>query len=110
MNARIVANSSCATNATASLPSAIDTALKLERAHVATIHCYTGSQPMVDAPRDDLSRGRAGAESMVPTTTSPARELRKVLPGIAGRTTIPGVASWRRSALSFPSRLAMSFA
>jgi len=87
-DARIISNSSCTTNAIAPLLRALDTALGVERAHVTTVHCYTSSQPMVDAPRGDLARSRAGAESMVPTTTSAAQELEKVLPRIGARTSV----------------------
>ncbi|MGC1497507.1 MAG: glyceraldehyde 3-phosphate dehydrogenase NAD-binding domain-containing protein [Sulfitobacter sp.] len=89
--ARIVSNSSCTTNAIAPLMRALDTAFGIERAHVTTIHCYTSSQPMVDAPRGDLARSRAGAESMVPTTTSAAKELQKLLPDIGARTSVSAV-------------------
>ena len=90
-DARIVANSSCTTNAIAPLLRALDHHLGIDRAHVTTIHCFTGSQPMVDAPRGDLARSRAGAESMVPTTTSAAKELAGILPDIAARTTVAAV-------------------
>lgn len=85
---RIFSNSSCTTNAIAPLLRAIDAALGIERAHVSTVHCYTNSQPMVDAPRGDLARSRAGAESMVPTTTSAAHELASVLPKLAQRVSV----------------------
>jgi glyceraldehyde 3-phosphate dehydrogenase len=52
---------------------------------MTTIHCYTGSQPTVDAPAADFARSRAAALSMVPTTTSAQRLLDQVLPQIAGR-------------------------
>ncbi len=90
-DARIVSNSSCTTNAIAPLLRMIDTELGIERAHVTTIHCYTSSQPMVDTPRGDLARSRAGAESMVPTTTSAAKELQKILPNIGARTSVAAV-------------------
>jgi glyceraldehyde 3-phosphate dehydrogenase len=89
--ARIVSNSSCTTNAIAPMLRAIDTGLGIETAHITTIHCYTSSQPMVDAPRGDLARSRAGAESMVPTTTSAAKELQRVLPDIGARTSVAAV-------------------
>lgn len=90
-DARIVSNSSCTTNAIAPLFRMLDSGLGIERAHVTTIHCYTGSQPMVDAPRSNFARSRAGAESMVPTTTSAAQELCKILPAIGLRTSISAV-------------------
>lgn len=89
--AQIVSNSSCTTNAVAPLFRMLNAGLGIERAHVTTIHCFTGSQPMVDAPRGDLARSRAGAESMVPTTTSAAQELAKVLPNIGPRTSVSAV-------------------
>jgi glyceraldehyde 3-phosphate dehydrogenase len=61
--------------------------LGIARGHMTTIHCYTGSQPMVDAPRGDFARSRAGAVSMVPTTTSATKLIDNVLPDLAGRVT-----------------------
>ncbi len=87
--ARIVSNASCTTNAMAPLLKVVDRIAGIERAHMTTIHCYTNSQPMVDAPRgergDDLARSRAGALSMVPTTTSATALIDLVLPHLAGR-------------------------
>ncbi|MBV2358347.1 glyceraldehyde-3-phosphate dehydrogenase [Thalassococcus sp. CAU 1522] len=86
--ARIVSNASCTTNALAPLLKALDAACGIERGHMTTVHVYTGSQPMVDAPRGDtLVRSRAGAVSMVPTTTSATRLIDAVLPALAGRIT-----------------------
>ncbi len=86
--ARIVSNASCTTNAMAPLLRDLDTRFGLIQGHMTTIHCYTGSQPMVDAPRGpDLARNRAGAVSMVPTTTSAAKLIDRVLPDLAGRVT-----------------------
>ena len=84
---RIISNASCTTNALAPLFKAMDDAWGIETAHSTTIHCYTGSQPMIDAPRDDLARSRAGALSMVPTTTSATGLVDQVLPHLAGRIT-----------------------
>ncbi len=84
----VVSNASCTTNAVAPLLREVDTRFGLIQGHMTTIHCYTGSQPMVDAPRGpDLARNRAGAVSMVPTTTSAAKLVDRVLPDLAGRVT-----------------------
>jgi glyceraldehyde 3-phosphate dehydrogenase len=58
---------------------------------MTTIHCYTGSQPMVDAPRGPLERSRAGALSIVPTSTSAGVLVDAVLPELAGRVTARAV-------------------
>ena len=82
---RIVSNASCTTNALAPLVRLIDATWGLQTGWMTTIHCYTGSQPSIDAPRGDMQRSRAAALSMVPTTTSAQRLLNAVLPDIAGR-------------------------
>lgn len=82
----IVSNASCTTNALAPLVRVLDNAFGVTAGWMTTIHCYTGSQPTVDAPRSsDPARNRAAALSMVPTTTSAGRLLDRVLPQQAGR-------------------------
>ncbi|MCW1931382.1 type I glyceraldehyde-3-phosphate dehydrogenase [Pararhodobacter zhoushanensis] len=81
----VVSNASCTTNALAPLVRVLDEALGVTAGWMTTIHCYTGSQPTVDAPRSsDPARNRAAALSMVPTTTSAGRLLDRVLPDLAG--------------------------
>lgn len=82
---RIVSNASCTTNALAPLVRLVNRAFGVETGWMTTIHCYTGSQPTVDAPAADFARSRAAALSMVPTTTSASRLLDVVLPDLAGR-------------------------
>lgn len=81
----IVSNASCTTNALAPLARLIHDNWGVVTGSMTTIHCYTGSQPTVDAPAADYPRSRAAALSMVPTTTSASRLLDRVLPQIAGR-------------------------
>ena len=81
----IVSNASCTTNALAPLARLIHENWGVVTGSMTTIHCYTGSQPTVDAPAADYARSRAAALSMVPTTTSAQRLLDIVLPQIAGR-------------------------
>jgi glyceraldehyde 3-phosphate dehydrogenase len=82
---KIVSNASCTTNALAPLVRLLDDHFGLITGSMTTIHCYTGSQPTVDAPAADAARSRAAALSMVPTTTSAQRLLDLVLPHLAGR-------------------------
>jgi glyceraldehyde 3-phosphate dehydrogenase len=82
---RIVSNASCTTNALAPLVRLLDEHWGVVTGSMTTIHCYTGSQPTVDAPAADFVRSRAAALSMVPTTTSAQRLLDVVLPHLAGR-------------------------
>ncbi len=87
---KIVSNASCTTNALAPLARLLNDEWGIVAGTMTTIHCYTGSQPTVDAPpagakSADFARSRAAALSMVPTTTSAQRLLDTVLPQIAGR-------------------------
>ncbi len=81
----IVSNASCTTNALAPLVRLLHEGWGVVTGSMTTIHCYTGSQPTVDAPAAEFARSRAAALSMVPTTTSAQRLLDVVLPEIAGR-------------------------
>jgi len=82
---RIVSNASCTTNALAPLVKLLNQEFGIVSGSMTTVHCYTGSQPTVDAPAADFARSRAAALSMVPTTTSAQRLLDQVLPEVAGR-------------------------
>jgi len=88
---RIVSNASCTTNALAPLVKLIHQRWGIVTGSMTTVHCYTGSQPTVDAPAADYPRSRAAALSMVPTTTSAARLLDGVLPEVAGRLVAQAV-------------------
>ncbi|MEL6960885.1 MAG: glyceraldehyde 3-phosphate dehydrogenase NAD-binding domain-containing protein [Pseudomonadota bacterium] len=88
---RILSNASCTTNAIAPLLKAIDGQFGLTRGHITTIHCYTGSQPTVDAPGPSMERSRAAAVSMIPTSTSAASQIARVLSGIDERLSVSAV-------------------
>lgn len=84
---RLISNASCTTNALAPIVRYLDGAIGITAAHMTTIHCYTSSQPMTDAPRDTLARSRAGALSMVPTTSSATHLVTEVLPHLKDHIT-----------------------
>jgi glyceraldehyde 3-phosphate dehydrogenase len=81
----LISNASCTTNALAPLARVLHAHWGIATGFMTTVHCYTGSQPTVDAPRGDPARSRAAALSMVPTTTSASKLLDTVLPELAGR-------------------------
>ena len=84
-DAQIVSNASCTTNGLAPLLKILDGLFGIESAQMTTIHCYTNSQPLVDAPRGDFARSRSAAMSMVPTTSSATHLIDEVLPQLKGR-------------------------
>lgn len=84
---RVVSNGSCTTNCLVPMVDVLDRAFGIRRGMMTTVHCYTNSQSLTDAAHEDLYRARAGALSMVPTSTSASRTLDLVLPHLAGRIT-----------------------
>jgi glyceraldehyde 3-phosphate dehydrogenase len=52
---------------------------------MTTIHAYTAGQQLVDGPSKSFRRGRAGAASLVPTSTGAARATTRAVPELAGR-------------------------
>lgn len=81
----LISNASCTTNALAPLARLLHARWGVATGFMTTVHCYTGSQPTVDAPRGDAARSRAAGLSMVPTTTSAQRLVERVLPELKGR-------------------------
>jgi glyceraldehyde 3-phosphate dehydrogenase len=57
----------------------------VKKAMMTTIHAYTSSQGIVDAPSKKYRRGRAAAANFVPTSTGAAIATTKVLPKFAGK-------------------------
>jgi glyceraldehyde 3-phosphate dehydrogenase len=82
---RIISNASCTTNCVTPLAKVLTDAFSIERGFMTTVHAYTASQPVLDAPRKDLRRARAAAINLIPTTTGATRALGIVLPELAGK-------------------------
>jgi glyceraldehyde 3-phosphate dehydrogenase len=60
-------------------------AFTIERGFMTTVHAYTASQPLLDAPHKDLRRARAAAINLIPTSTGATRALGIVLPELEGK-------------------------
>jgi len=82
---RVLSNASCTTNAMAAVLAAADRAFGVERAAMTTVHCYTNNQVLMDAPHSDPRRARAAGMSMIPTSTTAAAAIVRVMPGLAGK-------------------------
>ena len=81
----IVSNASCTTNCLAPLVKVLNDKLKIVNGQMTTIHSYTGDQGTVDRRHKDLYRARAGAMSMIPTSTGAAKALGLVIPEMQGK-------------------------
>ncbi len=82
---QIISNASCTTNCLAPVAKVLDEKFGNQSGLLTTIHAYTSSQAIVDSPQKKWRRGRAGAVSMVPTTTGAAIATTKVLPQLKGK-------------------------
>jgi glyceraldehyde 3-phosphate dehydrogenase len=88
---------SCTTNSIGAVMEIIDRRLGIKKAILNTIHAYTASQSLVDAPtKKDFRMGRSAALSLVPASTGAAIATTKVLSqlegkfdGVAIRTPVP---------------------
>ena len=85
VNHKIVSNGSCTTNCLAPVAKVIQEAFGIKCGMMTTIHSYTNDQRILDLPHKDLRRARAGALSMIPTTTGAAKAIGLVMPELKGK-------------------------
>ena len=81
----VSSNASCTTNSLGAVMAILDAEFGVEKSMLTTIHSYTASQRLQDAPSKDLREGRNAAENIVPTTTGAAIAVTKTLPQLAGK-------------------------
>ncbi len=81
----VISNASCTTNCLAPVAKVMHEKFGIKKAQMTTIHSYTNDQVILDFPHKDLRRARAGALSMIPTSTGAAKAVALVLPELKGR-------------------------
>jgi glyceraldehyde 3-phosphate dehydrogenase len=81
----IISNASCTTNCLAPMAKVLDEQFGIVRGLMTTVHAYTNDQPLQDQPHKDLRRARAGALSIIPTSTGAAKAISLVLPNLKGK-------------------------
>lgn len=80
----ILSTASCTTNSVAPVVEIIGRRIGMKKAIMTTLHAYTSSQSLVDAPNKKLRRGRAAAQNFVPATTGAAKATTRALPQYKG--------------------------
>lgn len=80
----IISNASCTTNCITPVAAIIESHFGIEKAMMTTIHSYTASQKLQDAPAKDLREARSAAENIVPTTTGASIAAGQALPALQG--------------------------
>lgn len=81
----IISNASCTTNSVGAVMDIMERVFGVEKAMLTTVHSYTASQALQDAPAKDLREGRAAAENIVPTTTGAATAVALTIPTLKGK-------------------------
>lgn len=76
----VISNASCTTNSLGAVMAILESEFGVEKSLLTTVHSYTASQALQDAPKKDLREGRNAAENIVPTTTGAAIAVTLALP------------------------------
>ena len=84
-NDAIISNASCTTNCIAPVMKILEDNFGIDKAMMTTVHSYTASQRLQDAPAKDLREARAAAENIVPTTTGASKAAALTIPSLTGR-------------------------
>ncbi len=79
---KILSNASCTTNCIAPIMKVLENEFGIEKAMMTTVHSYTGSQRILDAPAKDLREARSAAENIVPTTTGASKAAALAIPSL----------------------------
>lgn len=79
-NCKISSNGSCTTNSAHPVIEILNETIGIKKAMLTTVHSYTATQKIVDAPdKGDWRRGRAAAQNIVPSTTGAAIAVTRVI-------------------------------
>lgn len=82
---QIISNASCTTNCIAPIMKILEDEFGIEKAMMTTVHSYTGSQKILDAPAKDLREARSAAENIVPTTTGASKAAALTIPSLKNK-------------------------
>lgn len=82
---KILSNASCTTNCITPIMKVLEDNFGVKKAMMTTVHSYTGSQRLLDAPAKDLREARSAAENIVPTTTGASKAAALTIPSLKGK-------------------------
>ena len=82
---KIISNASCTTNCIAPIMKVLENTYGVEKAMMTTVHSYTGSQRVLDAPSKDLREGRTAAQNIIPTSTGASKAAALTIPSLKGK-------------------------
>ena len=86
---KIISNASCTTNCLGPVVKVLNENFGIKQGIMTTIHSYTGDQVTVDTARAGppikMTRGRAAAANIIPTSTGAAAAIGEVFPQLNGK-------------------------
>jgi len=85
--ASLSSNGSCTTNSASPVMQILQETIGVRKAMLNTVHGYTATQSLVDAPAKgaDMRRGRAAAVNIVPASTGAAIAVARAIPALRDR-------------------------
>lgn len=84
---RVISSASSTVNCAAPILKILDEAFGIERVMFTTIHAYTNWHRLADVVADDMRRGRAAPENIIPQESRSPRMLDELLPELRGKIT-----------------------
>lgn len=88
-SSKIISNASCTTNCMAPAMRVLDQIASIQNVFGITVHAYTATQNLQDAPnRKSLRSGRAAAINAIPASTGAAKAVELVLPQLKGKLNL----------------------
>lgn len=82
---KIISVASCTTNCLAPLVKVLNDNFGIKKGFMTTVHGYTSSQSLVDAPNKRLRRGRAAGVNIVLTTSGATTATIQAIPELKGK-------------------------
>lgn len=82
---KILSNASCTTNCIAPIMKVLEDNFGVEKAMMTTVHSYTASQRILDAPAKDLRESRTAGTNIIPTTTGASKAAALTIPSLKGK-------------------------
>jgi glyceraldehyde 3-phosphate dehydrogenase len=84
---RIVSNASSTVHCLAPVLKILNDAFGIERAIFTTVHSYTSQHRLADVPAEEMRRGRAAAENIIPQESRSPAMVMEILPQLRGKVT-----------------------
>lgn len=81
----IISNASCTTNCLAPIVKVLNDYFGVKRGFMTTVHAYTSTQRLIDAPHKDQRRARAASVNIIPTTTGATKAVIETIPELKGK-------------------------